>query len=503
MRRLLFSWVGGADWNARDGKVKEPGPIARTLADKAWGALDEVHLLNNYLERKPAELKKWLADKTPASISCSNAALSSPTNFAEVYQAADQLVRGTQAENSSECELIFQCSPGTYVMSAVWIILSNTRHPATLIEASKEAGVVKINVPFEFSVDVLIERADQARREVSTGPRLDTPEFKNIIHDCRPMRRAVERALRVAPRSIRVLIEGESGTGKELFARFIHAQSSRRTRPLHTVNCGAIPENLLEVELFGSEIEDPLEGATKKNRGRFEQADHSTLFLDEVSELPMHLQVKLLRAIEDGEITRVGGTRPVKLHVRYLCGSNRPLNEEVAKGRFRADLFYRLAEDVISLPPLRERGDDISLITNYLMEALSDKLKLEKKDQGPWTLSAGARNVLKRYAFPGNVRELANILTRAIVHAESLEISRAEIQDALNIARVPEDAGKVLERRLDENFDLTALLDEITRHYIARAGEQTDKNRSKAAALLGFNHYQTLSKRMQKLGIKW
>ncbi len=503
MRRLLFSWVGGADWDARDGKVEEPGPIVRTLADKTWGALDEVHLLNNYVKREPAEFKKWLAEKTPASITCTNAALSSPTNFTEVYEAADQLLRSTQAENPSECELIFQCSPGTYVMSQVWIILSDTRYPATLIEASKEAGVLKMNVPFEFSVDVLIERADWARREASTGPRLDTPEFKNIIHNCRSMHRAMERALRVASRSIRVLIEGESGTGKELFARFIHAQSSRRTRTLHTVNCGAIPQNLLEVELFGSETEDPLEGVTKKNPGRFEQANHSTLFLDEISELPMHLQVKLLRAIEDGEITRVGGTRPVKLHIRYLCASHRPLNEEVAKGSFRADLFYRLAEDVISLPPLRERGDDISLITHYLMETLSEKLKLEKKDKGPWTLSAGARNVLKRYPFPGNVRELANILTRAIVHAESLEITRAEIEDALNIARVPEDASKVLERRLDENFDLTALLDEITRHYITRAGEQTDKNRSKAAILLGFNHYQTLSKRMKKLGIKW
>ncbi len=502
MRRLLFSWVGGADWDARDGKVEEPGPIARTLADKTWGVLDEVHLLNNYVKRKPAEYKKWLADKTPASITCTNAALSSPTNFTEVYEAADQLVRSINLENPSECELIFQCSPGTFVMSQVWIILSDTRYPATLIEASKEAGVVKMNVPFEFSVDVLIERADRARREASTGPRLDTPEFKNIIHDCRPMRRAMERAARVAPRSIRVLIEGESGTGKELFARFIHAQSSQRTRALHTVNCGAIPQNLLEVELFGSETEDPLEGATKKNRGRFEQANHSTLFLDEINELPTHLQVKLLRAIEDGEVTRVGGTRPVKLHIRYLCASHHPLNEEVAKGNFRADLFYRLAEDVISLPPLRERGDDISLITNYLMDILSGKLKLEK-NKGPWTLSAGAKNVLKRYAFPGNVRELANILTRAIVHAESLEITRAEIEDALNIARVPEDASKVLERRLDENFDLKALLDEITGHYITRAGEQTNKNISKAAALLGFNHYQTLSKRMKKLGMKW
>jgi DNA-binding NtrC family response regulator len=376
--------------------------------------------------------------------------------------------------------------------------LALTKYPARLIEASKEAGVVKMDIPFEINVDYLIDHVDRARREVSSGLRVDEPELNDIVHDCRPMRLAIKRVRRIAPRNISILIQGPSGTGKKLIGRLLHKLSQRSMRPLEIFNCGAIPEDLLEVELFGSEIYDPLDDATKTTKGRLEQANNSTLFLDEVSELPLQIQVKLLRAIEDGEFTRVGGTKTIKADIRFISATNHRLNEEVAGGKFRADLFYRLAEDVVSLPALQNRDDDVSLITQYLLPELCKKLGYEEK-----TANAGALNLLKKYPFPGNVRELSNILVRAIVHSDSNQISKVDIEDALSISPVPDDPTTILEKPLGQSFSLNDLLDQVARHYINRAGEATNKNRGKASKLLGFNNYQTLSKRMDKLGIKW
>ena len=500
MKRILCSWIGGGDWFATEtqGQKTEPGAIARTIEDADYTGVDEIRLLNNYPDRQASAFRKWVRTRTKANVVCEDVALDSPTDFRGVYDVTDALIQRIESDTDEEHELIFLCSPGTYVMSSVWIILAHTKYPARLIEASKEAGVVEIEVPFDISVDYLIDRADRARRDVSGGLRVDAPEFNDIIHDCRPMRNAVARAQRIAPRSISVLIEGLSGTGKELFATAIHRQSRRHERPLVTVNCGSIPEGLLEMELFGSETEDPLAGTTKRKRGRFEQANHSTLFLDEVSELPPNIQVRLLRTIEDGEFTRVGGTRSIKADIRYISATNRKLNEEVAAGRFRADLFYRLAEDVISLPTLRNRQDDVSLIVRHLLPRLVERLGYVTKQ-----LNAGALNVLKKYPFPGNVRELSNVLVRAIVHSERNSISKSDIENALSIAPMPDDAMNLLDTPLNENFRLNEHLDTITRHFIERAREESDNNLGKASELLGFTNYQTLSSRIKKLGIDW
>ena len=196
----------------------------------------------------------------------------------------------------------------------------------------------------------------------------EAPEFNDIIHRSEVMQRVILKARRIAPRSIPVLIEGESGTGKELFARAIHDASPRKEKPFVAINCGAIPAELVESELFGHE-KGAFTGANTARAGHFEAAHQGTIFLDEIGELPKGMQVKLLRTVQEGEVKRIGATQARKVDIRIIAATNRNLIDEVAAGNFREDLFYRLAVAVIKLPPLRERAGDVSLLIDHFLDA--------------------------------------------------------------------------------------------------------------------------------------
>lgn len=211
---------------------------------------------------------------------------------------------------------------------------------------------------------------------------------------------------KVAPTDSTVLVTGESGTGKELLVRAIHANSKRADKPFVPINCGAIPKELLESELFGHE-KGAFTHAIRSRPGRFELADGGTIFLDEIGEMDLSLQVKILRVLQEKEIERVGGTGTKKVDVRVIAATNRDLEEEVAKGRFREDLYYRLNVIPLHLPPLRERGGDVLLLANHFLEMFC-----KKKGRAPLTLSPDARRILSAYSWPGNVRELVNFMER-------------------------------------------------------------------------------------------
>jgi two-component system response regulator PilR (NtrC family) len=214
---------------------------------------------------------------------------------------------------------------------------------------------------------------------------------------------------KVAPFKSTVLIQGESGTGKELFARQLHRLSPRKDKPLIVVNCGAIPENLLESELFGH-MKGSFTGAHVTKEGLFEKANGGTLFLDEIGELPLDLQVKILRAIQEEEIMRVGGRTPIQLDIRIIAATNRSLEREVQEGRFRQDLFYRLNVVAIEIPPLRDRPDDIRDLATHFVDRFCASL-----GKPPMTLSAGSLAMLKNYDWPGNIRELENAIEQTVV----------------------------------------------------------------------------------------
>jgi transcriptional regulator with GAF, ATPase, and Fis domain len=243
-----------------------------------------------------------------------------------------------------------------------------------------------------------------------------------IIHASPAMTAALELARKMARTGGNVLIRGETGTGKEMLARFLHAQSPRAAKPFLAMNCGAIPENLIESELFGHE-KGSFTGADQRKIGLFEAADGGTVFLDEIGDLPLSLQVKLLRILQEGEINRIGNPNPVKVDVRVISATHRDLAAEVSGGRFRQDLFFRLSVLDLSLPPLRERGQDVLLLAEYLLRKYLQQFGLPAK-----TLSQSARNRLLEYAFPGNVRELENVIQKAILLSDGPSIRGEDLQ---------------------------------------------------------------------------
>jgi len=312
------------------------------------------------------------------------------------------------------------------------------------------------------------------------------------------MKRVVAMAHRLALRDVPVLIQGESGTGKELFARAIHGVSHRRNAPFVTVNCGAIPSELVDAELFGHE-KGAFTGAAAARAGYFESADGGTLFLDEIGELPLQSQVRLLRVLQEQEVTRLGATRAKKINVRIVAATNRVLSAEVQQGRFREDLFHRLAVGVLLLPALREREGDISL----LVDALLEKINLEAEGQPGFNnkkISVSARKLIIGHPWPGNIRELHNTLLRASIWAPEGQISEQDMAEALAV-NIPPKSDVVLGRQLDDGFLLPDLMGDVARHYLERAMAQAHGNKTEAARLLGLGSYQTLTNWLEKYGV--
>jgi len=239
---------------------------------------------------------------------------------------------------------------------------------------------------------------------------------EELLGDGPAMRRILDTMKRVARTDVTVLISGESGTGKELVARAIHAKSPRRNRPFVAINCGAIPENLVESELFGHE-KGSFTGAHTQRKGRLEMADGGTVFLDEVAELPLPVQVKLLRVLQERQLERVGGRELIPLDVRILAATNRDIKRETVQGRFREDLYYRLVVVTIPITPLRERLEDLSLLAAHFLERFSVEYKVRARP-----FSADALTAMRTYPWPGNVRELENRIKRAVIMAQGRRI---------------------------------------------------------------------------------
>jgi formate hydrogenlyase transcriptional activator len=312
--------------------------------------------------------------------------------------------------------------------------------------------------------------------------------FEEIIGRSSALRAVLRRVTQVAEMDTTVLLTGETGTGKELIARAIHGLSPRKDRPMIKINCGAIPQGVVESELFGHE-RGAFTGALQRRLGRFELADKGTLFMDEVGELPLDTQVKLLRVLQEQEFERLGGGRPIKVDVRLVAATNRDLDAEMAGGRFRTDLYYRLNVFPIRVPPLRERADDIPSLVRYFLDHFQRKLAKPLRGVTP----AGMRRLMD-YPWPGNIRELQNVLERASVLASSpiVDVSAALV----GVERAVPDAIPVVDERI-------VTLDEHERQQIRRALEEAAgkiHGPGGAAQLLGVNA-STLRSRMEKHGM--
>jgi two-component system, NtrC family, response regulator HydG len=337
--------------------------------------------------------------------------------------------------------------------------------------------------------EVLALRAENRRlREELAG------EFRGLIGDAPAMREVYRVIRRVAPADVTVLVQGESGTGKEVVARALHDESRRHARPFVALNCSALPAELAESELFGH-VKGAFTGADRDRAGLFEAADGGTLFLDEIGDLAPPAQAKLLRALEERQVTRVGSTRPVGVDVRVVAATHRPLDEMAARGEFRQDLLFRLQVVTLQLPPLRERREDVMALAAHFLAHFS-----ERHGRGRLRLAERARRALLAHGWPGNVRELRNALERAVVLAEDATIELEDLPPQLRGgggALSPADAvlaelpfAEARERAV-EAFD---------RSFLAAALERHGGNVSGTARALGL-HRQSLQKHLRRLGL--
>jgi len=364
----------------------------------------------------------------------------------------------------------------------------------TAVEAMKAGAVDYVTKPIDLDelvlhINRISERRILLRENEMMRQRLQEQGVTadQIVYRSPQMENLANLAGRVAPSRATVLVRGESGTGKELFARLIHNLSPRASRPLIAVNCGALPETLLESELFGHE-KGSFTGATARRIGRFEEADGGTLFLDEIGELTPAVQIKLLRFLQEREFQRVGGNQVLHSDVRIITATNRDLDARVKEGAFREDLFYRLNVVDMYIPPLRERKDDIpALIDHFLKKFAAENAK---EIEG---VSQEARDQLLKYDYPGNVRELINILERAVVIAREAIITVADLPFGDRFAGgAAETAG---EGKLKESIE------ELEKQMIVKALEEADNHQTKAAGILGISE-RMLRYKLKKYGLK-
>ncbi|MGD2143774.1 MAG: sigma-54 dependent transcriptional regulator [Anaerolineae bacterium] len=318
-----------------------------------------------------------------------------------------------------------------------------------------------------------------------------------IVGENEEMRRIAALVRKVAEGKATVLLLGESGTGKEVVAHAIHRQSPRADKPFTVINCAAIPEDLLESELFGFE-EGAFTGAKRRKKGLLEVADEGTLFLDEIGEMPPRMQAKILRVLETRLVRRIGGTSDVQVDVRFIAASNRDLKEAVKKGTFREDLYYRLGVVVIDLPPLRERIQDLELFVAAFVDEFNRSM-----GRSVGGVSGEALELMRRYSWPGNIRELRNVIERAMVLCEREEIQPGHLPAELSDGYVPADAIEHARLRPDlpaDGLDLEDMVTDLERRFIEEALERTGGNQTEAARLLSISRDQ-LRYRLEKYGL--
>jgi two-component system response regulator AtoC len=379
------------------------------------------------------------------------------------------------------------------------ILITGNATAETAVEAMKEGAFDYITKPLNFEkLKVLVEKAVEKSRLVAENLYLRQQlrgkyKFEKIIGNSPAIQPVFSRMEKILHTDSTVLILGESGTGKELVARAIHFNGSRKEKPFIPINCGAIPSELLESELFGH-VRGSFTGAVADKPGKFEVANQGTIFLDEIGTMPLHLQMKLLRVLQEQEIERVGSTRRTKLDVRVISATNSDLEQRVRRGEFREDLYYRLNVIPIHLPPLRERREDIPLLARHFMRKICSDMRRPVLE-----LTQGALKALENYEWPGNVREMENVIERTIALTDSDIIDRQDLPPQIGGVSQANDQLPALVIP-DEGLDLTETIAQIELALIRQAMEKSHHIKARAADLLNINR-TTLVEKIKRYGM--
>ncbi len=511
MKKALLSFIGNNDCYLSEGKE---GAIVSILRERPFDALYILFNKEAYLEHA-YEIRDWCKAKFPAlQVFFEPAVTLDPIDYNLVYPAMYNAVTNIlKKENPKTTQFTVSVTSGTPTMHSCWVLLKQGGIiQAELIQSSREQGVTPISfrlndfpqmervcyslesprdtrkktgVEKEEAIDYIVVEATRLSRENVMLKQMVEHEFENFIGNCDSIQSVKNMINTISRYDLPVHISGESGTGKEVVARLIHRQSIRKMKPFIPVNCGSISENLFESEFFGHR-KGSFTGAIADHPGYFKDADTGTLFLDEVADLPLSMQVKLLRVLESGEITPVGG-RVAKVNVRLLTASNRNLRDLVYEGKFREDLFYRIVNYEIGLPPLRTRGTDILLLAGHFIRLFNHQHQTQKK------LSPPAEKILLAHTWKGNVRELRNIIQIACINCKNDTI-RPEDIECKSVTDGPEVSISIP----DDGIDLEK---EILPLYYRAALSKARGNASRAARLLKLQPH-TFRARLKALGIQ-
>ena len=403
-------------------------------------------------------------------------------------------IRMPKLDGLSALKRIKAIAPETIV-----IMITAYASADTAIKAMKEGAYDYITKPFKVEeIKLIIKNALEKKNLQKENILLkqvvrDRYHFGNIIGQSPKMVVLYDLLEKVSPTKTNILIAGESGTGKELVAKAIHYNSPRKEKPFVTLNCGAIPESLIESELFGH-MKGAFTDAIATRKGLFEVADEGTIFLDEISELPLLMQVKLLRVLQDKEFKRVGGTEDIRVDVRIISATNKDLEEAVKEKRFREDLFYRLNVIQIKLPPLRDRKEDVQILASHFLKKYTEEL-----NKNILKISPEALQILLDYGYPGNVRELQNIIERAVALESHQELTAHNLSSYLNEQSLMRK-GPIDIDIPNEGVDLEKMVEDLERTLLLKALDKTKGIKKKAAELLHIN-FRSMRYRLEKYGL--
>lgn len=397
-------------------------------------------------------------------------------------------------------------------MAAVWVLLGKSKYPATFYQTFK-GDARETRIPFDLAVDVvpeLLHGADSLMHQLASKSPQEVEGFEPIVGNSSAIRIAVGRARKAAVRDVPVLLLGESGTGKEMFARAIHAASWRKNGMFVPVNCAAIPRELIESELFGH-VRGAFTGAERAKAGAFKQADSGILFLDEIGELAPEVQAKLLRVLQPPfgsapcvcEYQPVGAMKTERANVRVIAATNRNIITAISDGQFREDLYFRLAVITVKLPTLRDRRSDLPLLAKVILEQINKDFEAQEPGYKHKSLCASAISFVKHYDWPGNVRQLSNVLLQAAVMSDGVTLGQSDLEAAVTDLPASKASQNAMEVPFGEGFNIVEHLESIHRHYLARAMREAGGVKTKAASLLGLKNYQTLDAQLKRLGVNF
>lgn len=494
----LFTWLGKTDVeNMREGNV---AAIA-TIALKHPEPFDKVIILANAYEVHWEKYKSWLQSKLEmAGRPCKEVQIvpvhiQSPIDYASIHVEAEKWINKLSKESSKLC---ISLTSGTPAMISLSILIGKGKSNTTFLQTSPQNELIPTEIPVDFVKEYKHSAQKNQAAKAVAKPNLKQ-SFANLTSESKEMKEVVALAEKLSQTEVPILILGETGTGKEVMAQAIQSAGLRKNKSFIIVNCGALPETIVDSILFGH-VKGAFTGAVSDKRGLFEQADGGTIFLDEVGELTPEIQVKLLRILQQGEVTRVGDDNTISVDVRVIAATHRNLVKMMDAGEFREDLFYRLAVGIIRIPPLRARRMDLPNILKELTASINQTGSLNP-DYKPKQLSDEAIDYISKLPWKGNIRELWNTLNRLFITTNQKIIEAGDIANSI-IKR--DDATATLDVALDygQTINVEKMVDNYRKKYVLAALSACGNNYTKAARMLGLKSHQRLKDWMSKLDIE-